>query len=92
VKAWKKRSDRIRFIYASDRTLSRLGGFAVHRDAGPARRLIGNAQFNVPFQRTAHRGSYDRIPVAAKHDKGLFLPDGVTEVEPDSCLWRKREP
>jgi hypothetical protein len=44
------------------------------------------------FSDTAHRGSYDRIPVAAKHDKGLFLPDGVTEVEPDSCLWRKREP
>ena len=38
------------------------------------------------FSDTAHRGSYDRIPVVAKHDKGVFLPDGVTEVEPDICL------
>ena len=44
------------------------------------------------FSDTAHLGSYDRIPVAAQHDKGVFLPDGVTEVEPDGCLWRKREP
>jgi hypothetical protein len=28
----------------------------------------------------------------AKHDKGVFLPDGVTEVEPDGCLWLKRGP
>ena len=63
-----------------EETLVRPGGLLVMR----------NSMYR--FSDTAHRGSYDRIPVAAKHDKGLFLPDGVTEVEPDSCLWRKREP
>ena len=29
VKAWKKRSDRIRFVYSSDRTLTRLAPFDV---------------------------------------------------------------
>jgi hypothetical protein len=122
LKAMKKRSDRIRFVYSSDRILSRLGGFdvvfcmAVLRAPKKQQRL-GNYPFEVfeeralfleslarpgglfvihnsmyRFSDTAHRGSYDRIPVAAKHDKGVFLPDGVTEVEPDICLWRKRTP
>jgi hypothetical protein len=120
VKAWKKRSDRIRFVYSSDRTLTRLAPFdvvfcmAVLRAPKKQQRL-GNYPFEVfaeralfleslvkpgglfvihnsmyRFSDTAHRGSYDRIPVAAQHDKGVFLPDGVTEVEPDGCLWRKR--
>ena len=122
VKAWKKRSDRIRFVYSSDRTLTRLAPFdvvfcmAVLRAPKKQQRL-GNYPFALfaeralfleslvkpgglfvihnsmyRFSDTAHRGSYDRIPVAAQHDKGVFLPDGVTEVEPDGCLWRKREP
>jgi hypothetical protein len=70
-------------------------GCSSRRWSGPAAYWCGllvmhNSMYR--FSDTAHRGSYDRIPVAAKHDKGLFLPDGVTEVEPDSCLWRKREP
>ena len=120
VKAWKKRSDRIRFVYSSDRTLSRLAPFdvvfcmAVLRAPKKQQRLgnypfaffeeralfleslvkpggllvIHNSMYR--FSDTAHRGSYDRIPVAPQHDKGVFLPDGVTEVEPDGCLWRKR--
>ena len=122
LKAWKKRSDRIRFVYSSDRILSRLGGFdvvfcmAVLR-AAKKRQRLGNYPFKLfeeralfleslvrpgglfvihnsmyRFSDTSHRGAYDRIPVAAKHDRGVFLPDGVTEVEPDGCLWRKREP
>ena len=51
--------------------------------------VIHNSMYR--FSDTAHRGSYDRIPVAAQHDKGVFLPDGVTEVEPDGCLWRRHE-
>jgi trans-aconitate methyltransferase len=108
LKAWKKRSDRIRFVYSGDRILSRLGGFdvvfcmAVLRAPKKQQRL-GNYPFEVfeeralfleslvrpggllvihnsmyRFSDTAHRGSYDRIP--------------VTEVEPDGCLWRKRGP
>jgi trans-aconitate methyltransferase len=120
LKAMKKRSDRIRFVYSSDRILSRLGGFDVvfcmavlrapkkqqprqlsHFELFEERALfleslvrpggllvIHNSMYR--FSDTAHRGSYERIPVAAKHDKGVFLPDGVTEVEPDGCLWRKR--
>jgi hypothetical protein len=120
VKAWKKQSDRIRFVYSSDRTLTRLAPFdvvfcmAVLRAPKKQQRL-GNYPFALfeeralfleslvkpggllvihnsmyRFSDTVHRGSYDRIPVAAQHDKGVFLPDGVTEVEPDGCLWRKR--
>jgi hypothetical protein len=51
--------------------------------------VIHNSMYR--FSDTTHLGTYDRIPVDAKHDKGVFLPDGVTEVEPDICLWRKRE-
>jgi hypothetical protein len=122
LKAMKKRSDRIRFVYSSDRILSRLGGFdvvfcmAVLRAPKKQQRL-GNYPFALfeeralfleslvrpgglfvihnsmyRFSDTAHRGSYDRVSVAARHDKGVFLPDGVTEVEPDGCLWRKRKP
>ena len=86
VKAWKKQSDRIRFVYSSDRTLTRLAPFDV---------VFCMAVLRAPKKQQrlgVHRGSYDRIPVAAQHDKGVFLPDGVTEVEPDGCLWRKREP
>jgi len=120
LKAWKKRSDRVRFVYSSDRTLARLAPFdvvfcmAVLRAPKKQQRL-GNYPFALfeeralfleslvkpgglfvihnsmyRFSDTAHLGSYDRIPVDAKHDRGVFLPDGVTEVEPDGCLWRKR--
>jgi hypothetical protein len=43
------------------------------------------------FGDTAHRFSYERIPVAAKHDEGVFLPDAVTEVKPDGCMFRRLE-
>ena len=42
------------------------------------------------FGDTAHKSSYERIPVTgARHDKDVFLPDGITEAEPDGCLFRK---
>ena len=120
LKAIKRhRSDRIRFIYASEFILKRYGGFdvvfcmAVLRNPEMAR-LDGRYPFDrfeeralfleslvkpggilvihnstYRFSDTAHRGRYEKIPVAAPHDEGAFLPDGVTEVEPDCCLFRK---
>ena len=117
--ARKHRSDRIRFVYASDRTLSSLGGFdalfcmSVLRNPKSKRRaglypferfeervlflkslvrpggllVIHNAMYR--FGDTAHKSSYERIPVVARHDKDVFLRDGVTEAEPDGCLFRK---
>ena len=117
--AMKHRSDRIRFVFASDRTLSGLGGFEVlfcmsvlrnpksKRRAGlyPFERfeeralfleslvlpggilVIHNAMYR--FGDTAHKSSYQKIPVVARHDKDVFLRDGVTQAEPDHCLFRK---
>jgi hypothetical protein len=121
LKAMKHRSDRIRFVYASDRTLTRFGGFdalfcmSVLRNPRPKRRkgfypferfeeralfletlvrpggllVIHNSMYR--FGDTAHKSSYERILVVARHDKDVFLPDGVTEANPDSCLFRKLE-
>lgn len=115
------RSDRIRFVYASDRILKKYGGFdvvfcmSVLRNPEPARRdgrypferfeeralfieslvkpggilVIHNSTYR--FSDTAHRSRYEKIPVVAEHDEGVFLPDGITEVEPDRCLFRKLE-
>ena len=117
--AMKHRSDRIRFVYASDSKLSKLGGFdvlfcmSVLRNPKPKRRagfypferfeeralflkslvrpggllVIHNSMYR--FGDAAHKASYERIPVTARHDKDVFLPDGVTEAMPDSCLFRK---
>ena len=49
--------------------------------------MIHNSTYR--FSDTAHRSRYEKIPVVAEHDEGVFLPDGVTEVEPDRCLFRK---
>jgi 2-polyprenyl-3-methyl-5-hydroxy-6-metoxy-1,4-benzoquinol methylase len=115
LKARKHRSDRIRFVYASDRILRRLRGFdvlfcmAVLRSAGhyPFERFEERALFpetlvrpggllvihNSPYRfgDTARRCAYETIPVAASRDIGTFLPDGVTEVEPDGSIFRKLE-
>jgi Methyltransferase domain len=121
LKAMKHRSDRIRFVYASDRILSRFGGFdavfcmSVLRSS-ERRRLAGHYPFErfeervlfleslvrpggllvihnstYRFSDTTHGIAYETIPVSAGHDEGVFLPDGLTEVEPDCCLFRKRE-
>jgi hypothetical protein len=122
IQAMKHRSDRIRFVYASDGKLSRLGSFdalfcmSVLRTPKSRRRaglypfarfeeralfleslvrpggllVIHNAMYR--FGDAAHKFAYERIPVAgARHDKDVFLPDGVTEAEPDRCLFRKLE-
>jgi SAM-dependent methyltransferase len=113
LKARKHRSDRIRFVYASDRILSGLGGFdaifcmAVLRSAGqyPFESFEERALFletmvrpggllvihNSPYRfgDTARKYSYETIPVDASRDIGSFLPDGVTEVEPDGSIFRK---
>jgi hypothetical protein len=119
LKARKHRSDRIRFVYASDRTLSNFGGFdavfcmSVLRTSA-RRRLAGLYPFEVFQERalfleslvrpggllvfhnttyrfgdTAYKYNYERIPVDAPHDEGVFLPDAITEVEPDRCLFRR---
>jgi len=113
LQARKRRSDRIRFVYASDRILSGLGGFdaifcmAVLRSAGhyPFEIYEERALFletllrrggllvihNSPYRfgDTARKYSYETIPVDASRDIGSFLPDGVTEVEPDGSIFRK---
>jgi len=50
--------------------------------------VIHNATYR--FSDTAHRGTYETIPVAAPCDKA-YLPDGITEANPDSCILRKLE-
>ncbi|MGB6389902.1 MAG: class I SAM-dependent methyltransferase [Methyloceanibacter sp.] len=119
AKAMRYWSRKIRFVYATDHTLSRLGGFdavfcmAVLRNprkklnAGryPFERFEERARFletllrpggilvihnsNYRFGDVAHQYAYERIPFFARHDRGLFLPDGITEVDPDSCLFRR---
>jgi hypothetical protein len=115
LKARKYRSDRIRFVYASDHILSGLGGFdaifcmAVLRSAGhyPFESFEERALFletmvrpggllvihNSPYRfgDTARKYFYETIPVDASRDIGSFLPDGVTEVEPDGSIFRKLE-
>jgi len=115
LQARKHRSDRIRFVYASDRILSGLGGFdaifcmAVLRSAGhyPFEIFEERALFletlvrpggllvihNSPYRfgDTPRKYSYEIIPVAAPRDIGSFLPDNVTEVEPDGSIFRKLE-
>jgi hypothetical protein len=58
-------------------TLLRPGGLLV----------IHNSPYR--FGDTARKDSYETIPVAAPRDIGSFLPDGVTEVEPDGSIFRK---
>jgi len=119
AKAMRYLSRNVRFAYASEKTLRRLGEFdavfcmAVLRNprkklaAGryPFERFEERAHFletlvgpggilvihnsNYRFGDVAHLHRYERIPFVAKHDRGLYLPDGVTEVEPDSCLFRR---
>jgi hypothetical protein len=58
-------------------TLVRPGGLLV----------IHNSPYR--FGDTARKNSYETIPVDASRDIGSFLPDGVTEVEPDGSIFRK---
>lgn len=58
-------------------TLLRPGGLLV----------IHNSPYR--FGDTARKYSYETIPVDASRDIGSFLPDGVTEVEPDGSIFRK---
>jgi hypothetical protein len=51
--------------------------------------VIHNSPYR--FGDTARKGSYETIPVDAPRDIGSFLPDGVTEVEPDRSIFRKLE-
>ena len=50
--------------------------------------MIHNSTYR--FSDTAHRSTYETIPVAAPYDKA-YLPDGVTETKPDGCILRKIE-
>jgi hypothetical protein len=50
--------------------------------------VIHNSTYR--FSDTTHRIAYEVIPVSARHDEGVFLPDGITEVEPDCCLPKAR--
>ena len=50
-------------------------------------RVIHNSPYR--FGDTARRSSYEVIPVTAPRDIGSFLPDGVTEAEPDGSIFRK---
>jgi hypothetical protein len=43
------------------------------------------------FGDTARKDSYETVPVDAPRDIGSFLPDGVTEAEPDGSIFRKLE-
>jgi Methyltransferase domain len=51
--------------------------------------VIHNATYR--FSDTEHRGVYESIPVREPHDK-VYLPDGIIEAKPDSCILRKLEP
>lgn len=41
------------------------------------------------FSDTVHRSKYQAIPVAALRETKAYLPDGVTEAIPESCIFRK---
>lgn len=119
AKAMKHRSDRIRFVYASDRILRKFGEFdavfcmSVLRTP-KADRVADSYPFAVFEERvlfleslvrpggllavhngtyrlvdTAHRGKYMKIPAAPVIYNTVYLPDGVTEVEPDGSLYKK---
>ena len=49
--------------------------------------MIHNSPYR--FGDAARRSTYETIPVAASRDIGSFIPDGVTEVEPDGSIFRK---
>ena len=51
--------------------------------------VIHNSSYR--FGDTAHRCSYETIPLPASRYKGTFLPDGLTEAKPDCCIFRKLE-
>ena len=122
LKARKHRSERVRFVYASDRFLCGFGGFdavfcmAVLRtwkrkrvaEFYPFDRFAERAQFleslvrpggllvihaaTYRFGDTVHRWTYETIPVAAHQRTKVYLPDGVTETTPESCIFRKLKP
>jgi hypothetical protein len=58
-------------------TLLRPGGLLV----------IHNSPYR--FGDIARKDSYETVPVDAPRDIGSFLPDGVTDVEPDGSIFRK---
>jgi hypothetical protein len=49
--------------------------------------IIHNATYR--FSDTTRRYTYDAVPIDAMHDK-VYMPDGITEVAPDGCIFRKR--
>jgi len=121
MKAKRHQDQRVRFIYASDRSLRGFGGFdAVFCMAVLRTCEEGNVAQHYPFERFAERArfleslvrpggllvihnasyrfsdtprrwAYETIPVAADHDK-VYLPDGITEAKPDSCIFRRVSP
>jgi hypothetical protein len=48
--------------------------------------IIHNATYR--FSDVGRRYTYETIAVDAAHDK-VYLPDGITEVKPDGCIFRK---
>jgi 2-polyprenyl-3-methyl-5-hydroxy-6-metoxy-1,4-benzoquinol methylase len=48
--------------------------------------VIHNSTYR--FSDTAHRATYETIPIDAHYDK-VYLPDGNTETTPDGCIFRK---
>jgi hypothetical protein len=48
--------------------------------------IIHNATYR--FSDVPRLGTYETIPVAASHDT-TYLPDGVTEVKADPCIYRR---
>jgi len=51
--------------------------------------VIHNAAYR--FSDIPRRSPYDIVPLATEHDK-VYLPDGITETNPDGCIFRKRGP
>jgi len=49
--------------------------------------VIHNATYR--FSDAAPSFAYEAIPVAANHNN-VYLPDGMTEAKPESCIFRKR--
>lgn len=44
------------------------------------------------FGDTTRQCTYEAIPVAATQETKVYLPDGVTEVNPEGCILRKLKP
>jgi hypothetical protein len=87
LKTWKR--ERIADYYPFDRfaeralfleSLVRPGGLLV----------IHRATYR--FGDTAHRWAYEAIPVATTQGAKVYLPDGITEVTPEDCIFRKLVP